>query len=173
MGIFEENISFIALFFVKLLTPNYVVTWMRESSCFRIPFHSQSVKVSQTLLNPERQGFHPNLPLIWNKLIWKTSGLVRSKILELFFNRLTAYHIFSRQIWWKLPQQAQTQLSSKPKSFSEIVTKFTKSTENIVHFGRKDQLHSFILSAVVDSELCGHLNARKLLFQNTIPQSTC
>ena len=46
------------------------------------------------------------------------------------------------------------------------------STQNFEHFQKKDQLHSFNISEVIDSEKCGYLNARKLLFQNTLREST-
>ena len=101
---------------------------MSESSCFRTPFGIQHVKESQTLLKPGAQHLRPNFPLISDRLIGNISVLVRTEMLELFFNTFTAYHMFSRQIYEKFPQQVQTQLSSKPKSFSQIVTTFTKST---------------------------------------------
>ena len=41
-----------------------------------------------------------------------------------------------------------------------------------MHFEKKDQLYKFNISEVIDSEKCGYLNARKLLFQNTLPEST-
>ena len=40
-----------------------------------------------------------------------------------------------------------------------------------MHFEKKDQLYKFNISEVIDSEKCGYLNARKLLFQNTLPES--
>ena len=41
-----------------------------------------------------------------------------------------------------------------------------------MHFEKKDQLFSLNISEVSDSEKCGYLNARKLLFQNTLREST-
>ena len=45
--------------------------------------------------------------------------------------------------------------------------------KNLCIFKQKDQLYSLNISEVSDSEECGYLNARKLLFQNTLPESTC
>ena len=42
-----------------------------------------------------------------------------------------------------------------------------------MHFETKDQLHSLNILQVIDSEKCGYLNARKLLFQNNFRDSAC
>ena len=90
---------------------------MPKGSSFRIPFDSHRVKVSQTLLKAEPQPLYPNFLLIWGKLTLKTSLLVRSEILGLFFNTLTTYSMYSRQNWENFPQQVQMQLFSKPLTF--------------------------------------------------------
>ena len=41
-----------------------------------------------------------------------------------------------------------------------------------MHFEKKDQLYSLNISQVSDSWKCGYLNARKLLFQNTLRELT-
>ena len=71
---------------------------MHESSTSGTFLSSQRVKVPHILLKLERQLFHPNFPLILDKLSWKTSVLVRSEILELYFNTSIDYHVFSGQI---------------------------------------------------------------------------
>ena len=50
---------------------------------------------------------------------------------------------------------------------SQTFIAFLRSSENFVHFEKKDQPHTLNISEVIDSEKCGYLNARKLLFQNT------
>ena len=85
------------------------------NSTFRTSSANHRAKGSQTFFKPARQLFHSNLPLISDKLTWKTSVLVKSQILELFFKTFTAYHIFSRQIWEKFLLEVQTQLISKSK----------------------------------------------------------
>ena len=42
-----------------------------------------------------------------------------------------------------------------------------------MHFEKKYQLDSSIITEVSDSGECGYLNARKLLFQNTVREPTC
>ena len=58
----------------------------------------------------------------------KTSALVRSEVLELFFYTLTAYHMFSCKIWEEFAQQVKKQLSSKAKTCSGIFIAILKST---------------------------------------------
>ena len=41
-----------------------------------------------------------------------------------------------------------------------------------MHFEKKHQFHTLNASQVIDSEKCGYLNAWKLLFRNTLPEST-
>ena len=78
-----------------------MVTWMSESSCFRTTVSGHSVHEFQTLLKP-------NFLLISGNLSWKTSVLVRSEILELFFNTFTFYHMYSYQNYEKFAQEVQT-----------------------------------------------------------------
>ena len=73
-----------------------MVTLMPVGSCFKTAFASKRVHGSQTLLELALKNFHPNFPLIQEKLSWKTSPLVRSEILGLFGNTLTTCHICSR-----------------------------------------------------------------------------
>ena len=69
---------------------------MPQSPCFRTPFESQGVHVSQILMKLALQVFYSNFLLILEKLSWKTSLLMRSKILGLFGDTLTADHMYSR-----------------------------------------------------------------------------
>ena len=55
--IFRKNIRFIAQIIARLLSPKNVVTWITENSCFRIPFQSQRVQVSETMLKSARYHF--------------------------------------------------------------------------------------------------------------------
>ena len=56
-------------------------------------------------------------PWVWDKLSWKKSALVRSKILGLFVNTLTAEHVFSSQ-YADFHANRWTPLSLKQKTFS-------------------------------------------------------
>ena len=42
-----------------------------------------------------------------------------------------------------------------------------------MHFEKKDHLYSLNISEVTDSEKCGYLNARKILLQNILRESSC
>ena len=56
------------------------------------------------------------------------SALVRSKILGLFVNTLTAEYTYSRRNMQTLAQQVQKQLSLKQMTFSRFFIAFLKST---------------------------------------------
>ena len=66
----------------------------------------------------------------------KTSLFVRSEVLELFVNTLTADVKYSRRYRENYPQPIQMQLSKKPKT-SQIFIAFLKSASNCEHFEKK------------------------------------
>ena len=68
---------------------------MPESSPFRTLFPSRRVAGCKTLLKSPRQHFYSKSSLMWDTLSWRTSLLVRSEVLGLFDNTLTADHIYS------------------------------------------------------------------------------
>ena len=68
------------------------------------------------------------------------SALVRSKILGLFVNTLTAEYTYSGRNMQTLAQQVQTPLSLKQKTFSGFFIAFPKSTWNGEHFQAKERL---------------------------------
>ena len=57
-----------------------------------------------------------------------------------------------------LPQQFQTPLSSKQKSFSQFFIAFLKCPWNLEHFLKKDEYPSLIISEMIDAERRGYLN---------------
>ena len=73
----------------------------------------------------------------------------------------------------KFAQPVPLRLSQERKTFSAIFVSFSESAQNSVHLEKKDHLYSLSLSEVSDSEKCGYFNAGKLLFQNTVRESTC
>ena len=95
------------------MTPTNVVSSMPVSRCFRTPFPSKRIHGSQTLLEPPLQHFHHNFPLIYGKLSWKKSPLVRSDILGQFGNTFTADRMYSCHRSEKLTEQIQTLVSEK------------------------------------------------------------
>ena len=101
---------------------------MSKGSCFRAPFSSQRVNGSQALLKSALHHFYLIFPLIRDERSWKKLLLVRSEILGLFVNTLTADEKYSRYNREKFPQQIQMQLYKKPKTFSRLFIVFLKST---------------------------------------------
>ena len=90
---------------------------------------------------------------------WKRSALVRSKILGLFVNTLSAEYKYSRHNMQTFAQQVQTPLSLKQKIFSGFFVAFLKSTSNGEHFQKKGESSSLSISEVIDSKIAGYLNA--------------
>ena len=70
-------------------------------------------------------------------------------------------------------QGVRVPLSQEQKPFSRILIAFSECRQNFVHFFKKDQLYNLNISDVIHSEKYGYLNARKLLFQNNLRESTC
>ena len=146
---------------------------MPGRSSFGILFHSQSVHGRQTLLKSVWQHVYPKFPLRQEKFSEKICRFLRCEILGRFGNTLTACHMYSRHNWGKFTQHAKTPLSQKRKTFLANFIAFLQYTENFTHFDKKGQLYSSNTWAVIDSEKYGCFNARKLLFQNTLPQEKC
>ena len=67
-----------------------------------------------------------------------------------------------------LPQQFQTPLSQKQKTFSGFFIAYLKFAWNLEHFRKKDEYSSLIISEIIDAERLGCLNVYKVLLQNTI-----
>ena len=67
-----------------------------------------------------------------------------------------------------LPQQFQTPLSNKQKTFSGFFIEFLKCALNLEHFQKKDEYPILIISEIIDAERRGYLNVKKVLLQNTI-----
>ena len=57
-----------------------------------------------------------------------------------------------------LPQQFQTPLSQKQKTFSEFFIAFLKCAWNLEQFQKKDEYPSLIISVHIDAETPGYLN---------------
>ena len=57
-----------------------------------------------------------------------------------------------------LPQQFQTPLSPKQKTFSELFIAFLKCAWNLEDFQKKDEYPRLILSEIIEAERRGYLN---------------
>ena len=122
--------------------------------------------------NVPRRCFYANFLLMSDKSRTEKSLLVTSEILGLCFNKFTddqLYSCLNRQIF---PQLVRTQLYQKQKVFCPIFISFLKSTWNLEHLEKKEELHSLNISEVIDTEECNFFNARKLLLQNILLKLT-
>ena len=146
---------------------------MFERSCFKTPFQSKRVHVSQTLLKSARQDFYCNFPLKKDKLTQKRSVSVRSEISVLFVDTSNAGHRYSCNNCESFVQYLQRPLTQKQETFSGIFIIFLDSIQNFADFQKKGQVHSLIICEVIESQKCVDVNARKLLFNNTLPESMC
>ena len=136
---------------------------MPEKPYFRTAFGNQPVNGYQTLLKSALHYYYPIFPWVWDKLSWKKSALVRSKILGLFVNTLTAEYTYSGRNMQALTQQVQTSLSLKQKSICQFFIAFLKSTWNGEHFQKKGECSSLSISEIIDSKRGGYLSAWKAL----------
>ena len=98
----------------------------------------------------------------------KKSPSVWYEILRPFVNALTADDKYSGTNMKNLPQQFQTPLYHKQKTFSGFFIAFLKCELNFEHFQKKDEYPSLIISEIIDAERRGYLNVWKVLLQNTI-----
>ena len=78
---------------------------------FQNTLQSQRVHGSLTLPTSVRHHLYPKFPLIQDQLNRIKYLWIRSKILGLFVNTLTADYMYSAHSWKKIPQQVQTQIS--------------------------------------------------------------
>ena len=73
-------------------------------------------------------------------------------------NILTEIGKYSISNMQNLPQQFQTPLSQKQKTFSALVIAFLKCAWNLEHFQKRDEYPRLIISKIIDVERRGYLN---------------
>ena len=86
------------------------------------------------------------------------SPYVWYEILRLFVNALTADDKYSCSNMQDFPEQFQTPLSQKQKTFSGFFIAYLKCAWNLEHFPKKDEYPSVINSEIIDAERRGYLN---------------
>ena len=86
------------------------------------------------------------------------SPSVWCEILRLFVNALTADDKYSGSNMENLRQQFQKPLSQKQNTFSGLFNGFLKCVWNLVHFQKKDEYPSLIISEIIDAKIRGYLN---------------
>ena len=70
-------------------------------------------------------------------------------------------------------QYLQRPLTEKWETFSGIFIQLLDSTQNFADFQKKGEVHRLIICEVIESQNCVDVNARKLLFNNTLRESMC
>ena len=80
------------------------------------------------------------------------------EILRPFVNGLTADDKYSGSNMQNLPQQFQTPLSQKQRTFSVFFIAFLKCAWSLQHFQEKVEYPSLIISEIIDAERRGYLN---------------
>ena len=80
------------------------------------------------------------------------SPSVLYEILRLFVNALTADDRYSSSNIQNLPQQFQTPLSQKQKTFSGFFIAFLKCAWNLEYFQKKHEYPSLTISEIIDTK---------------------
>ena len=135
-----------------------VATETSRRSCFKTRFGNQRVNGFQTPLKVARHHYYPFFPWISDKLNWKKTALLLSKILRLFPNTLTADDKNPCRNMQNFLPQLQALLSEKRKIFSEFFIAFLKCAWNLEHFEKKDECPSLIISEIIVSEIFFYWN---------------
>ena len=110
------------------------------------------------MLKSAGHNYYPLFSSIRGKLSWKNSSLVWCEILRLFVNAWTADDNYSGSNMRSLPQQFQTPLSQKQKTFSGFFIEFLKCAWNLEHFQKNDEYPSLIISEIINAEKRDYLN---------------
>ena len=84
--------------------------------------------------------------------------LVRSEVLGQFVNTLTAVYNYFRYNLENLPQQVQTLISLKLKTFSQLFIASLKSTLTLEYFEKKDQSHSLSITEISNWRTSSYLS---------------
>ena len=71
---------------------------------------------------------------------------------------MTADYIYFRQNVENLPQQVQTQISLKPKTFFGFFIASLKSTLNLEYFEKKDESHGLSITEINNCKTSSYLS---------------
>ena len=131
---------------------------MSKRPCFMQRVVSQHGNVSQTPPRSARNHFDTTIPLISSRASRKRLVLVRSEVLGQFVNSMTADYKYFRQNLENLPQEVQTQISLKPKTFAGFFIASLKSTLNLKYFEKKDESHSLSITEINNCKTSSYLS---------------
>ena len=73
-------------------------------------------------------------------------------MLRLFFSTVTEDDRYIRCNMQNFPQQLQTRVSQKQKTFSGFFIAYLECASNLEHFEQKDEHPSLVISEIIDSE---------------------
>ena len=121
-------------------------------------FGSQHGNGSQTPPRSARNHFDTTIPLIRGRASRKRLVLVRSEVLGQFVNTMTADYKYFRQNLENLPEQVQTQISLKPKTFAGFFIASLKSTLNLEYFEKKDESDSLSITEINNCKTSSYLS---------------
>ena len=96
------------------------------------------------------------------------SALVWSQILRYFVNTFTTGDKYSRPNIQNFPQQFETPLPRKQKTFSGFLIPFLKCALNLEHFEKNDENPCLVFSKIYWLWKKCYLNIWNVLLQNTI-----
>ena len=71
---------------------------------------------------------------------------------------MTADYMYFRQNVENLPQQVQTKISLKPKTFCGFFIASLKSTLNLEYFEKKDESHSLSITEINNCKTSSYLS---------------
>ena len=84
--------------------------------------------------------------------------LVRSEVLGQFVNTMTAVYNYFRQNLENLPQQVQTLISVRPKTFSGFLIALPIFALNLDYFEKKKQSHSLSFTEIINCKASSYLS---------------
>ena len=113
---------------------------MHSIACFWKAYCSQRVNESQKLLQYAEKNFYPTFFSFWAKLSKKRLFLIRSEILGLLDNTLTANYEYSRINRENLQLPNKAKLSKNPSIFCVSFLAFLGSKLNFQCFQKKMSL---------------------------------
>ena len=132
---------------------------MHSKSCFWKPFGSESVNESQKFLKSAEKYFYLTFSSFWARLSQKKLFLIRSEVLDLLDNMLSANYEFSWSNRENLHLAMQINLSKKPSRISGVFLSIFGMYIKFPMFWKKKRPHRLSISEVIESEICGYLNA--------------
>ena len=94
------------------------------------------------------------------------SALVISEIFRLFVNTFTSADKYSRRNMQNFPQQFETPLCQKVKTFCGFFSLFLKCAWEVEHFEQKDDYPGLVIAEILESERGGYLNVKMVLLRN-------